>query len=102
MGRPRTYKKPRIQLSVSQELYDVLTELGHVMGSARSSFPAEMLEQQLPVFQELLRVMRIARDNPALAREGLSEMLTATLVRTGQVKLQFDQESKKPLRKARS
>ena len=102
-------KKPpkvRIQFSITPELMKVFDELSDLTGAARSSFPAELLESNLPMFRELVKVMKIAHSRPAEASESLADMLTATLLTAGQLRMDLENDrakkKSKALRKKRS
>lgn len=95
-------KNPRIHLTLSVELMETLDELSALTGAARSSFPSELLESNLPMFRELVKILRIAHTNPVETSEKLSDMLTATLLAAGQMKMQVDNQKPKRLRKKRT
>lgn len=74
-------------LSISDDLHRVLTDLAHVSGTPRSSIPAKLLEDNLPVFEEILSILNIARSKPREAAEKMREGLLQNMIDAAQMRL---------------
>ena len=75
--------KPRINLTVSQEAYDLLTELASVQGGSRASIINDLLEASMPALQRVLvglralqeRQRKLEQESADLARMDRDQMV---------------------------
>jgi len=65
----------RINLTVSDEVYKVLSELQEVTGAGMASFAGQMLEQSLPMLQQLVEAARQAQQSPERSLEIMQKAL---------------------------
>jgi len=61
--------KPRIQISISQEMKDILKELSSLTGSPSSKLASQTLESALPVFKDMVEAMRVAKESESRAAQ---------------------------------
>lgn len=54
----------RINLTVSDEVYKALTDLQETTGVGKASFAGQMLENSLPMLQNLVEAARQAQQSP--------------------------------------
>lgn len=66
----------RINLTVTDETYQALTELQQITGLARASFAGQMLEESRPMLQKLIEAARDAHKAP---QESLAAMQKALI-----------------------
>lgn len=66
----------RINLTVSDETYQALTELQQITGLAKASFAGQMLEQSLPMLKKLTEAAKDAQSAP---QESLAAMQKALI-----------------------
>jgi len=67
-------RKPRLQISLSQEMKDTLKELSDLTGTPSSKIASATLESALPVFVDMLDALKVAQENESKA----VEMMTAS------------------------
>ena len=75
--------KPRINLTVSQDTYDMLTELADVQGASRASIVNDLLEASMPALQRALvglralqeRQRKLEQESADLARMDREQMV---------------------------
>ena len=58
------YQKPRIALTVPDDLNELLDNLSELMGKPKSTFIVEFLIDAQPLFQELYNTINHAKETP--------------------------------------
>jgi hypothetical protein len=69
-------RKPRLALTVSEELQAALIHLGEAAGKPAATIAAQILEDSIPQLVDLAKLHRaVNSNNPALAKRALQQML---------------------------
>ena len=66
----------RVNMTVSDEVFQALTELQQITGLGKASFASQMLEESLPMLQKLIDAARDAQQAP---QESLAAMQQALI-----------------------
>lgn len=67
--------KPRIQVTLSQELYDVITAYAALQGVSRSRAVGEMLEPSKPALERLVELLTAAKMGEVSVKDQLLDSL---------------------------
>lgn len=73
-------KKPRINITVEQSVYDALNAYSSVSEQSMSKIIADMLEQLLPVFQSLTQAIDVAKKIESHAKADMLNSLESVVV----------------------
>lgn len=65
--------KPRINLTVEPEVYEVYKQLAEVQGRSMSSIINELITETLPHMKTMLSIMQVAKELPASTIKRISE-----------------------------
>lgn len=84
----------RIQVKVSEELYQVVSDYGNAAGLSRSAVCGLLLEQAKPAFVEMKKALVIAQDSSAAALRTISGELDKASDAINQMQLDIKSDTK--------
>jgi predicted DNA-binding protein len=67
-------KNPRISVTLTNELSDILGSMSDLTGTSKSALVAELLQQSLPVFERMVAALAAAKTLQAQAGGGMAEI----------------------------
>jgi DNA-binding GntR family transcriptional regulator len=71
-----TTKRPRMALSLPDELHNAVYDLAHALGKPASKVVTELLQEMLPQLQGLTKIANAAKSgNKAAAKRALTHMV---------------------------
>lgn len=94
-------KNPRINVTVSQELYEALSEFRAASGMSSASLLSQLLSETVPVIRAMTEAFKLAKSSPAKASDALREVVQDAHVQVAQLQLDMAPKPKrKKLRKS--
>lgn len=89
-------KKPRLNVTLSEEVRAALERLSRVSGIAASQFVGQVMQDSLPVLDAMAAAFEAAKRSPREAADLMRGVVSATMAAAAQEQLRFDAQVRKP------
>lgn len=86
-------KKPRISITVSDEMRELLDRLSDASGIAASQFISQIVHNATPVIVSMIRAFELARDSPQQAAAIMGEAVNEGMIQLAQQQLALTERS---------
>lgn len=91
-GRPKGPKRRRVQVTLSQEHWEIVERVAALTGTGKATLLAEVFEQALPALNLTVQAIELAKKAPREAQRLVANYGAEQVMRLSQQQLELDQE----------
>ena len=85
-----TTKRKRLQVTLSDEVWELVNEVHALTGTPKAAVISEILDEVAPVFQNTIQALRIVKEQPREAQRLIQNMANSAIVQASQAALDLD------------
>lgn len=85
-----TTKRKRLQITLSDEVWELVNEVHALTGTAKAAVISEMLDEIAPVFQNTIQALRIVKEQPREAQRLIQNFANEAVGKVAQASLDLD------------
>lgn len=84
-----TTKRKRLQVTLSDEAWDLINEVHDMTGTAKSAILSEIIDEVIPVFRNQIQALRLLKDQPREAQRIIQNFANESIGRVAQQQLEL-------------